>query len=232
MSADLPGRFDPVVEQHHRADRVVDAGGPPLGAVQQPAGEIPNIDHLGRRLRRIGNEHRLERTARGASDPIAGPVTAVAGTADQARPGDQQGFGSGPKARELARDLRLSVELDADLVAIRGRQQLSALVGTSSGVRGVDATRGDVDPVACPPAQRRQRFTHHTRVPAQLDDRIPLLAGGVVVGSGLSAVCSKEPGAIRDRTALAPCKTDAIDNHMIVKARVPFAKAPASIVEH
>src|SRR5450631_4696435 len=98
--------------------------------MQQPRGQVPDVDHLCHRMRGVGDEHWSAAVTRGAGDPVAGPSGVVTWPADKAGSGHEQPVADGVAGRLLAGDLGFAVLFAVYLVAIGRREHLYGFVGS------------------------------------------------------------------------------------------------------
>ena len=173
------------------ADRVERPAGTTLGARHEPGREVEHVDDLagggdgGSEHDLVGGLHPGD-----PGRPVAEPVAGVAVARDQAGPGEQRPLGADRgDHRLLAGDLRGAVLLDVDLAGAGPRLvQRRRLVGVGRAVVGVDRARGDVEPVPGAAGQRVERAPDQLGLPADVEHRVPVTAGDLVVRPGLSAV--------------------------------------------
>jgi hypothetical protein len=116
--------------------------------VNEPAGQVDDIQKLDGRVQRTRHQHWSVRVAVEAPGPVAEAVAAIAVSADQAGPGDQEPVGHGFAERVLAGHLALAVLLDGGLVGGQRGQHFGGLIGVRFAVVLVHGEAGHVDPAA------------------------------------------------------------------------------------
>src|ERR1700730_3204743 len=107
MPADRAGLLDPLSEGNNGTDGVIDPDGSCLRRVEQPGGEVADIDDLSGHVGGVGDQHGRIRVTCGTGNPVAGAVTVIAGATDEPSARYQQAVAHHGGRSLLARDLRL-----------------------------------------------------------------------------------------------------------------------------
>ncbi len=158
---------------------VVDAAELPFAVLNNPGGEVPDINDLHGKRRCIRHQHRsvVNRGAGKPHRPVPCAAEDVSGAPDESHPGDHAAIS--PESLEdgfLARGLRLTVCLHGLHDLGLERQQRGILVLSQRAVVRIDTHRGH-EQVVVSRQQVPHSTLHLTRLAGHVQNRVPVLGG-------------------------------------------------------
>ena len=197
------GSLQVLGERDRLATGVVGAGGPVLAGRQQPAGQVADVDHLGRQVRRIrapGPSRRPRPAGR-----TAAASNRCGRTGHQARRSGRPGRSGSDPARTSARPAarrrpwpRRSSPCSPSRRRPAARAAERSRPDRSCGGRRTRC-RGDEDEEPAP-ARACGRRAHLAGLPGHVDDQVPVLCRDRGVRAGLGPVRPDQAYAIRNRS--------------------------------